>query len=89
MKPVQQIFALVLEQLHLFTKSKKKDMERVLRSYDRKLKNGLISETKRQEKEATLRNKIVKELLFDNTLRITDNAKKGQKTLTTFFKTKK
>ena len=88
MKPVQQIFALVLEQLHLFTKSKKKDMERVLRSYDRKLKNGLISETKRQEKEATLRNKIVKELLFDNTLRITDNAKKGQRTLTTFFKTK-
>lgn len=88
MKPVQQIFALVLDQLKLFTKSKKKEMERILRSLDRKLKNGLINETKRIEKETVLRNKIVKELLFDNTLRITDNAKKGQKTLTTFFKSK-
>ena len=88
MKPVQQIFALVLEQLNTFTKSKKKDMERVLRSYDRKLRNGLIDEKKREDKETVLKNKIVKELLFDSTLRITDNAKKGQKTLTTFFKSK-
>jgi hypothetical protein len=59
-----------------------------LRSFDRKLKNGLIDEKKREDKETMLRNKIVKELLFDNTLRITDNAKKGQRILTTFFKTK-
>jgi hypothetical protein len=88
MKPVQQIFALVLEQLNSFTKSKKKDMERILRSFDRKLRNGLINEKKREDKETVLKNKIVKELLFDSTLRITDNAKKGQKTLTTFFKSK-
>ena len=88
MKPVQQIFALVLEQLGFFTKSKEKELGRLIRSLDRKVRSGTITESKREEKEMNLRNKIVKELLFDSTLRITDNAKKGQKALTTFFKVK-
>ena len=50
MKPVQQIFALVLEQLNLFTKIKK-EMNRLIRSLDRKLKNGIIDEKRKKKKQ--------------------------------------
>ena len=42
-------------------------------------------ETQYQKKEQMLRNKEVKILLFDDYLRITDNAKKGNQSIKNFF----
>jgi len=85
MKPVQQVFALVLEKIWEMQNKKskiakfKKDVE-MLRN---------TSETdKFEDKLETLKNKEVKILLFDEYLRETNNEKEGLQNLNRFFSKK-
>ena len=84
MKPVMQIFNLVLEQMTQFTKTKKQKI------YKQKL--GMLKikykddDKKFIEKKEKLRNDFVKEIVFNDSLRICKNEKKGQQSITSFFK---
>jgi DNA polymerase elongation subunit (family B) len=81
MKPVSQIYALVLEDLKDFKKKlkgferKKKSLERKWSDNDKKCREYVMKE----------RNKHVKELIFDNSLRNYNNIKNGQRTLISMF----
>jgi DNA polymerase elongation subunit (family B) len=84
MKPLQQVFALVLEQMNDFKKKKghtlrtwKKDLEVLYNTYP--------DLDQRKKKEDALRNKEVKALLFDSYLRKFDNLKKGNRAINSFF----
>ena len=80
MKPVQQVFALVLENIDSF-KRKKKNFQMKIET----LKNSIDDEEKLQTKIQDLKNKEVKALLFDKYLRETENTKNKMKSITTFF----
>jgi DNA polymerase elongation subunit (family B) len=85
MKPLQQVFALVLEQMKDFQRKKgftslriwKKELEALRKEYP-------VPEIYK-EKEEALRNKEVKALLFDEYIRKTNNANKGAHEITDFF----
>ena len=81
MKPVQQIFALVLEKIPAY-KTKKNALERKIRMLERKHKTD---DDKRVKTIQDLRNKEVKILLFDHYLRKTSNIEKGNQAITGFF----
>ena len=84
MKPVQQIFALVLETIPEY-KPKKRKLEREIRMLKRKFNDD---PEKMNKKVQDLRNKEVKELIFNNYLRQTDNANNNNNAITSFFGTK-
>ena len=85
MKPVQQLFALVLEKMWKIQKKEskisnfRKEMEMVKKSFLEEEKE------KMENKIEQLRNKEVKVLLFDKYLRETNNEKEGNQSLTKFF----
>ena len=82
MKPLLQVFALVLEDIPAYSK-------RVMsfKSNIRRLKSEFKDDpSKFQKKETDMRNKAVKGLIFDEYLRYTDNMKKGNAPITNFFK---
>ena len=81
MKPVTQIYALVLEELKIF-KKRRKPFERKVRSLQRKWKDD---EKKCDEYIMKERNKHVKELIFDDVLRIYSNKRNGQQTIQSMF----
>jgi len=82
MKPVQQVFALVLEKIW--------DMQNK-RSKISKFKNEVqilrktVEPEKFEDKLETMKNKEIKTLLFDDFLRETNNQKEGNQILTKFF----
>jgi DNA polymerase elongation subunit (family B) len=82
MKPVQQVFALVLEKIWEQQKKTgkiknfKKDVETLRKTIDPE---------KFEDKLEQLKNKEVKALLFDDYLRVTTNEKEGNQSLTKFF----
>ena len=84
MKPVQQLFALVLEKIWLIQNKRpklikyKKDVDALRGKY-------FDDEEKFQEKLEDLRCKEIKALLFDEYLRETNNEKAGNQSLTKFF----
>lgn len=80
MKPVQQVFALVLEDIDAF-KRKKRNFQMQVDT----LKNTIDDADKLSAKIDDLRHKEVKALLFDNYLRETDNMKNKMKSITSFF----
>jgi hypothetical protein len=92
MKPVQQLFALVIEKIWNMQNKRpklikyKKDVEELKRKV-----MGLVDEDmdkfqeKFNEKLEELRCKEVKSLLFDEYLRETNNEKAGVQSLTKFF----
>jgi DNA polymerase elongation subunit (family B) len=87
MKPVQQVFALVLEKIWEIQGKKltkfskyKKEIETLKKKY-----NNPEDYEKLQGKIDDLRNKEVKTLLFDSYLRETNNEKQGNKSITSFF----
>jgi DNA polymerase elongation subunit (family B) len=87
MKPVQQVFALVLEKIwemqnKTLTKGKKfkKEIEQLRKEVD--------DNEKFEEKLETLRCKEIKVLLFDEYLRETNNEKAGLQSITKFVKVK-
>uniref|UniRef100_A0A6C0IM58 DNA-directed DNA polymerase n=1 Tax=viral metagenome TaxID=1070528 RepID=A0A6C0IM58_9ZZZZ len=84
MKPLQQVFALVLEQMKDFKKKK----GFTLRSWTKELsdlKKEYPDPEQYKDKEESLRNKEVKALLFDAYIRKTSNANKGAQEITDFF----
>ena len=86
MKPVQQLFALVLEQMKEFKKNKGQKMHKWHRQLNDLRKECQGDDEKFKEKEEKLRNKEVKALLFDPYLRHTNNMKQGDSAITNFFK---
>jgi DNA polymerase elongation subunit (family B) len=84
MKPVQQLFALVLEKMKDFRQKK----GYTFRSWHKALKD-LKAEypdpEKYKDKEEALRNKEVKALLFEPYLRHINNVKNGNSAILTFF----
>ena len=82
MKPVQQLFALVLDKIWIMQNKKpkiakfKKELE--------KLKETVEPE-KLEEKMDNLKNKEIKILLFDEYIRETNNEKQGLRSMTSFF----
>jgi DNA polymerase elongation subunit (family B) len=85
MKPVQQVFALVLEKIWTMQNKKAKLMK--FKNEVKSLEANCDPE-KFEDKLEQLKNKEVKALLFDEYLRETNNAKAGTQALTSFFKTK-
>jgi len=85
MKPVQQLFALVLEQLPAFQKKYKGG-----RFHDiiDTVTDSIDDPVKREKKVTDLRYKEVKALLFDEFLVKADNLNKGNKEITDWFKRK-
>lgn len=85
MKPVQQVFALVLEKIWELQGKKLTTLQKYKREVETlKKKHGNDTE-KLREKVDDLRNKEVKTLLFDKYLRETNNEKQGVKSITSFF----
>jgi hypothetical protein len=81
MKPVQQLFALVLEQLPAFQKKKGQ--------FDIDIWNATANihdQDKREKKITEMRHKEVKSLLFDEFLVKADNLNKGNRAITDWFK---
>ena len=80
MKPVLQIFALVLYDMKEFTRKKNGFIDKL----DTLREN--LEPDKYEKKAEDLKNKEVKAILFDPYLRKTDNEKAGNKEITSFFK---
>jgi DNA polymerase elongation subunit (family B) len=85
MKPVQQVFALVLEKMWIMD-GKKGKVDK-LNMEIKKLKKNVDPE-KLDDKIESLKNKEVKALLFDEFLRESNNQKEGNAVVTSFFKKK-
>lgn len=87
MKPVQQVFALVLEKIWEMNKKKpklikfKRDIENLRKEY-------ADDYEKFEEKLEALRCKEIKALLFDEYLRETNNEKAGLQSITKFVQKK-
>jgi len=84
MKPIQQLFALVLENIGDFKKRKGYTLRKWKNEIEQ-LKKEYPDDVQYQKKEQMLRNKEVKIILFDEYLRQTDNTKKGNQTIEKFF----
>jgi DNA polymerase elongation subunit (family B) len=86
MKPVQQVFALVLEKMWLMQNkvAKIKKFKNDIMS----LKKELGDADKFEEKVEKLKNLEVKAMLFDEFLRKTNNQKEGHQPLTSYFSKK-
>lgn len=82
MKPVQQVFALVLEKIWEM-QNKKSKIVKFRKEIEILRKN--CEEDKFEDKLEQMKNKEVKILLFDEYLRETNNEKEGVQSLTKFF----
>jgi hypothetical protein len=85
MKPVQQLFALVLERIWIM---QRKELT-ALRPFKKEvelLRKSIPDDEKFNDKLEQLRNKKVKAMLFDDYLRETNNEKEGNQSLMRFFK---
>ena len=85
MKPVQQVFALVLEKIWLM-QNKLSKIRKFKSDVEMLRKN--TEEDKFEDKLEQLKNKEVKALLFDEYLRETNNEKMGVQSLTKYFSKK-
>jgi DNA polymerase elongation subunit (family B) len=82
MKPVAQLFGLVLEEMSAFRRKK----ARFLEELETVRSNWTDTDDKLQKKLDDLRFKEVKELIFDDYLRQADNLAKSNKSITEFFR---
>ena len=82
MKPVQQLFALVLEKIWEM-QNKRPKIAKFKKEVELLRKN--VDPEKFEDKLEQLRNKEVKSLLFDDYLRVTNNKKQSVQSLTKFF----
>jgi DNA polymerase elongation subunit (family B) len=85
MKPLQQVFALVLEQMKDFQRKKGFTSLRIWKKELEALRKEYPDPEQYKDKEEALRNKEVKALLFDEYIRKTNNANKGAREITDFF----
>ena len=81
MKPVQQLFALVLEQLPAFQKKKGRFLDAI-----ETVASTIDDPVKREKKITEMRHKEVKSLLFDEFLVKADNLNKGNRAITDWFR---
>jgi DNA polymerase elongation subunit (family B) len=88
MKPLQQLFALVLEDMKDFKKVKGHSLRTWMNQLTALKKECGDDTEKYKKKEDALRNKEVKALLFDAYLRKTNNTRNGYQAITDFFGTK-
>lgn len=86
MKPVQQVFALVLEKIWEMQKKAPK-IKKFQKDVDMLKKSTPAN--KFEDKLEQMRNKEVKAMLFDEYLRVTQNEKQNNQALTKFFGKKK
>jgi DNA polymerase elongation subunit (family B) len=87
MKPVQQVFALVLEKI--WTMQKKLPKIKQFKKEVENLRKEYVSDSdKFEEKLETIRCKEIKVLLFDEYLRETNNEKAGLQSITNFLSKK-
>ena len=86
MKPIQQVFALVLENIPSY-KRQVPALKRSMEAWTDKLIDG-EDEEKVKKKITDLRNKEVKKILFDEYLIEIDNSTKGNQNIMSFFKKK-
>ena len=84
MKPIQQVFALVLENIPSY-KRQVPGLKRTIDGWIDKMKDE-SSDEKIKKKIADIRNKEVKKILFDEYLTEIDNATKGNQNIMSFFK---
>jgi DNA polymerase elongation subunit (family B) len=84
MKPIQQVFALVLENIPSY-KRQVPGLKRTIDGWIDKLKDE-SSDEKIRKKIADIRNKEVKKILFDEYLIEIDNSTKGNQNIMSFFK---
>ena len=84
MKPLQQLFGLVLEQMKDFKKKKGFSLRKWYDELE-KLKKDYPEPSEYRKKVEAIRNKEVKYLIFDEYLYKADNLKKGNKMITDFF----
>ena len=80
MKPIQQVFALVLEKIDSFKRKNKRFQMNIAT-----LRNTIEDEEKLEEKITTMKHKEVKALLFDKYLRETNNRQNNMKDISSFF----
>ena len=81
MKPIQQVFALILEDIPSF----KRKVPAFKRKCEYLKQTCKDDEEKYNKKEEALRNKEVKKIIFDDALRQANNIKNGQKSIKKFF----
>jgi DNA polymerase elongation subunit (family B) len=86
MKPVQQLFSLVLEQI--WSKQNKITKITKFKRECEMVKKENLEEDKYLSKIETMKNKEIKILLFDEFLRETNNSKEKNSTITKFFPVK-
>ena len=84
MKPIQQVFALVLENIPSY-KRQVPGLKRTIDGWIDKMKDE-ASDEKIKKKIADIRNKEVKKILFDEYLIEIDNTTKGNQNIMNFFK---
>lgn len=82
MKPVQQVFALVLEDIPAYSK-KKTTLQRKIKGIQRKYKDDVEKQIRYEQK---FRNDEVKNLIFDESLIKCSNIKNNQKSILAFMK---
>jgi len=85
MKPVTQIFSLLLEQMEDFKGTIKLKYKREYNKIQNKYSDD---DNKLKDKITKLRDGIVKKIIFEDALRKSDNSKKGLRTINSFFTVK-
>jgi hypothetical protein len=86
MKPVQQLFSLVLDQIWI-KQNKITKINKFKRECE-SVKKEILEEDKYLSKIEAMKNKEIKILLFDEFLRETNNSKEKNSTITKFFSVK-
>jgi DNA polymerase elongation subunit (family B) len=86
MKPLLQLFGLVLEDIWMSQKPPRRAKVSTLRKDIDNLKREFSTDSKKcEDKIAKMKDKEVKALIFDKYLRVTNNVKEGNQSVTNFF----
>jgi DNA polymerase elongation subunit (family B) len=89
MKPLLQLFGLVLEDIWMSQKPPRRAKVSTLRKDIETVKREFSTDSKKcEDKIAKMKDKEVKALIFDKYLRVTNNAKEGNQSVTNFFQKK-
>jgi len=88
MKPLLQLFGLVLKDIWLSQKPPRRVKVTKMEEMIDEINKTVDDEKKRDKKIAKIKDKEVEELIFAKYLRETNNSKNGNQSITKFFKTK-
>jgi hypothetical protein len=85
MKPLLQLFGLVLKDIWLSQKPPRRAKVTKFQEAINKIKAEILDETKCDKKISKLKDKEVEELIFSKYLRDTNNTKNGNQSVAKFF----